>query len=288
MFENPLRFQDTGDNATEVWLDVLSHIIHEGSQIDPRGKPTLELPCYISCVDMNYPVVDIPERKLGYKFMAAEAAWILSGDNRVETIKPYANAISNFSDDGVRFHGAYGPKLIDQISYVIQCLKNDNNSRQAVINIWRENPMNSKDIPCTISVQWFIRDGKLHCVDTMRSSDIWLGWPYDVFNFSIISQYIAHMLALNYTNVEIGNLYLVAGSQHLYGNNFDDVKNILSLYVEDENPLNVNSPLRITEHIHRSPDGVSHNRSHIEQWLWDCANSVGVRQTLLDMNNETD
>jgi hypothetical protein len=168
---------------------------------------------------MTRPVVDVLVRKLGYRFMAAEAWWILSGRNDVESIRKYSPHIASFSDDGKFFHGAYGPKILDQLTYVIDSLQKDADTRQAVLSIWRENPRVSRDVPCTISAQWLIRDGKLHCIDTMRSSDAWLGWPYDVFNFSCLSAYILLMLrerASFFNSVRLGCLSLVAGSSHLY------------------------------------------------------------------------
>lgn len=182
----------------------------------------LEILAAQSVVDMKYPVVNVPERALSYSFMAAEALWILSGDNRVETIKQYAPSIAAFSDNGVTFFGAYGPKINEQIGHVTQSLAKDRDTRQSVINIWRENPPETKDVPCTLSAQWFIRDGALHCVDTMRSSDIWLGWPYDVFNFTALSAVIGLRLRDSFdVHVRLGTLYLNAGSQHLYRKNYD-------------------------------------------------------------------
>lgn len=169
---------------------------------------------------MSHPVMGVQERGLGYKFMAAEAAWILSGDNRVATIAQYSKQISRFSDDGEFFFGAYGPKIRDQLPYIMQTLARDVDSRQAVINIWREQPRQTKDVPCTISLQWLIRSNQLHCFDTMRSSDAWLGWPYDVFNMSMVSIYLLAALRRHhpqtFNQVTLGNLYLTAASQHLY------------------------------------------------------------------------
>jgi thymidylate synthase len=172
---------------------------------------------------MENPYIDIPTRKIGSKFRAAEAAWILSGDNRVSTIKKYSKQIKEYSDDGDYFAGAYGPPFRDQLPYVLNTLRADSHSRQALINIWRPRPYASKDIPCTVSLQFLIRDSRVNCVATMRSSDAWLGWVYDVHNFSCISAFIALHL-----NVGIGTLYLTAGSQHLYDCNIAAAKKVLN------------------------------------------------------------
>jgi thymidylate synthase len=173
-------------------------------------------------VDMRHPVVLSRTRRLNYKFMAAEAWWILSGKRDTQSIGKFCKNILQFSDDGETFFGAYGPKIRNQLGSVIRCLEMDRDSRQAVINIWRENPPVSKDIPCTLSAQFLIRDNKLHCIDTMRSNDVWLGFPYDVFNFSMLSWKVLDELRFrnpSYQSLELGSLYLNAGSHHLYERN---------------------------------------------------------------------
>jgi thymidylate synthase len=209
-----------GFSATETWLTALEHVLTAGKLTQSRGTNTYELLNFHTVMYMHKPIVTVPARKLGYRFMFAEAAWILSGEDRVSTIAPYSKMISNFSDNGETFFGAYGTKILPQLEHVINTLGNDPWSRQAVINIWRESPPVSKDIPCTVSAQFLIRDGLLHCIDTMRSSDVWLGWPYDAFNFSMLSSYI--ILALKNRvglNLKLGLLHMNLGSFHIYSNN---------------------------------------------------------------------
>lgn len=230
-------------NASKEWVSDLAFLLSEGSEVRPRGFLTREAIAYQSVVDMKRPIIVAPGRKLGYRFMAAEAAWILSGDDRVETIKPYSKDIANYSDDGETFFGAYGPKIRQQLDYVVDTLAKDQDSRQAIINIWRENPPATKDVPCTISAQWLIRDGMLHCLDTMRSSDIWLGHPYDMFNFSILSLGICLLLQERNVFVRPGALVLTAGSKHLYERNFEAARQVVEEY--QKNPEAFNCPISI-------------------------------------------
>jgi thymidylate synthase len=174
---------------------------------------------------------------MGYKFAIAEAIHIISGSNRVDNLSPYSKMIEKFSDDRVHFFGAYGPKIIDQIEYIGRCFSSDVYSRQAVINIWREKPPVSKDIPCTLSLQFLIRQGytgyKLDTIDTMRSSDVWLGVPYDWFSLSMVSAYIAlylRNLVPDLKHLKLGTFYLNAGSQHIYTDNkFYDIEKVKEL-----------------------------------------------------------
>lgn len=199
------------------------------AEVSPRGMPVREILAGHTCISMEHPVLCNPHRKLGYRFMAAEAHWILTGDNRVETIKPYSRGIEKFSNDGVRFDGAYGPKIVDQLRYVIDSLLEDNSTRQAVIDIWRPNPRGSKDIPCTLSLQFLIRGGHINTIATMRSSDIWLGWPYDVFNFTMITTYVQlELYRRAQMPIALGDLHVRPGSLHMYEANRIDAEMAVS------------------------------------------------------------
>jgi len=213
-----------------VWLGLLTKILDDGWNVRPRDYLTKELLGVQTRVNMANPVVTVGARNLGYKFMPAESAWILSGDNRVDTIRQYSKHIVNFSDDGLTFYGAYGPRFVDQSNYIVRTLATDPASRQAVLTFWRERPGVTVDCPCTVALQFIVRRQKFHCIATMRSSDAWLGWPYDVHTFSMIAAYLLLALRrtgtvkpkyaieekMDWSTVRLGELILTAGSQHLY------------------------------------------------------------------------
>ena len=223
-----------------IWLEMVKDTLINGIDVAPRGKKTKELPQRTIVVNMRKPVLCVPERRLSYKFMAAEAYWILSGDDRVETISPYNKFIADFSDNGETFFGAYGPKIAAQLPYVIDKLAEDTDSRQAGLTIWRESPPVTKDVPCTIAVFFGIRDGKLNCHVFMRSSDIWLGIPYDVFNFSMLSHYVCCCLTNKHmSHVTPGKLYLTAASSHLYSKNWAQARacSLINVIEQQMTPL---------------------------------------------------
>lgn len=220
-------------DATKAWLQHVNNIVTFGYDVSPRGKLTKELPQLTMIVDMREPVLQVPGRALSFQFMAAEAYWILTGDDRVETIAPYNKNIAQFSDDGIRYFGAYGPKIMDQVDFVVEKLRDDPSSRQAIITIWREKPPVTKDVPCTIAMAFSIRDGKVNCHVFMRSSDGWLGVPYDVFNFSMVAHYVTARLnecvGLE-PHLEPGNLFLTAASAHVYEPHIGPINEILKDY----------------------------------------------------------
>lgn len=207
----------------KVWQDLLFDILENGTTVEPRGQKTSELLQRTIMVDTRRPVLTVPERGISYPFMAAEAYWIMSGDYRVETIEPYCPRIKKFSDDGETFFGAYGPKIVGQLQYVFHKLLEDRDTRQAGLTIWRENPPATKDMPCTVAVFFGIRENRLNAHVFMRSSDAWLGIPYDVFNFSMLTHLVCTALNGNGINygIEPGMLYLTAASSHLYERNWD-------------------------------------------------------------------
>lgn len=217
---------------TRRWLYEVSYCMTSGRDISPRNKSTREVLGRVIEFNMRNPILDIPERELGTAFLTFEPYWVLSGDNRLETIKPYAPVMERFSDDDMFLSGAYGPKIVDQLPYVIMCLEKDDSSRQAVINIWREKPYSTKDCPCTCLYQFTIRGGELNMQVYMRSNDMYLGTPYDVFTQTMVA-YAICLLYRKKTGVKItlGNLSLHVGSLHIYSENFDKIEEILTKHV---------------------------------------------------------
>lgn len=209
------------NDVSTAWVKALHETLEYGIIVSPRGRVTKEVPHRTLTIDMRRPVLTIKERNLSYQFMAAEAYWILTGDDKVAGIAPYNKRIAEFSDDGTSFFGAYGPKILGQLNYVVSKLVEDPMSRQAGLTIWRENPPPTKDVPCTVAIFFSIRNKKLNCHTFMRSSDLWLGIPYDVFNFSMLGHLVCALV--NYRSslkIEPGLLHITAASSHLYQENW--------------------------------------------------------------------
>lgn len=220
--------------ANQAWLHALGDVADFGVPVGPRGMGTQEILNYPSAFDMNSPICYHQDRKLSYKFMAAEAYWITSGSMFTEDIVPYNSHIAKFSDDDYIFNGAYGPKFINQLQFVVNQLRKDCDTRQAVMTIWIQNPIDTKDYACTLSLQFMIRDGRLNTIVNMRSNDLWLGRPYDMFNFTIMSLRVLTYLNEGYDCTygeltRLGTLYLNAGSTHLYDQNVEEGKRISDL-----------------------------------------------------------
>ena len=217
-------------NADLVWKQALQDCAKDYNyESSPRDLKIRERLNYIYNVDMKEPIVCNEAREINYKFMFGEAAWILKGRNDLEYIEKFMKGYAKYSDDGFTLNGAYGPKIMDQLSWAANELKEDNDSRRCYINIWRERPGKSKDIPCTTGMQFILRDGKLNALVNMRSQDVVYGMTYDIFTFTMVAKALQLLLYSHYNlMVDIGELCVRAGSAHIYETDYDKVDEWLS------------------------------------------------------------
>lgn len=255
-----------------AWLGVLKALLTCGQETRPRGQATLELPQVTVTTQLAHPVLTIPERHLNYRFMAGEAHWILNGDDRVSTIVPFNSKIAAFSDDGRTFFGAYGPRYVHQLPGVVQKLMDDPATRQAGLTLWRPNPPATKDVPCTVAIFFQIRNDELNVHVFMRSSDAWLGLPYDVFNFSMMGYQVAGLvnqrragdargrqgligsaLPVAYDGVQPGALFLTMASSHLYEPHFAAASEIVGAYPD---LAQVGAGSSVPIHLAHAPHGL--------------------------------
>lgn len=220
--------------ASDLVFSVLRRFHQDGPSVSPRGMKTYEARwCKYVLTDVTRCACWLPKRRINYPFMFAEFLWMFCGRRDVDMIAYYNPNIKKFSDDGETFYGAYGPPWRDQITGAVERIKRDPDSRQAVVCTWRP-PYNryigdfpelleqTKDVPCTLTMQYLLRDGKLEAGVNMRSSDAWLGLPYDIFNFAMLQRAVAAEL-----QVEPGELNLYIGSSHLYERNLDHLSVVM-------------------------------------------------------------
>lgn len=160
-----------------------------------------------------------------------ELFWYFSKTNDLDFISYYLPKYKNESEDGKTVYGGYGPRFfnkngIDQIENVIQLLKAKKTTRRAVIQIFDAidlTDLNRKEVPCTCTMQFFIRNEKLHMFTTMRSNDAFIGLPHDIFVFTLLQEIIARDLS-----VELGEYSHAVGSLHLYSYDIDQAKQYIN------------------------------------------------------------
>jgi len=249
-----------GDNIATVYRQVLLDVMTFGQETHPRGFNCKELSPYI--IELHHPennILSDSVRKINKAFAAAEFLWMFHGKNDVEYISRFNSKITEYSDDGKIFYGAYGPKIIDQLPYVEKTLKEDPWTRQAILTIWRENPPKSKDIPCTIMLHFIRRPiDTLNLIVYMRSNDIWLGLPYDIHNFTCIQMTIANKLKL-----QLGSYTHVDGSLHAYEKDYEKIHRCISNlkntdYEETKVPVICNKYLVTEDYLRRKNEQHNH------------------------------
>ena len=146
------------------------------------------------------------------------ALWYLAGSDKLDFIQPYVPAYRKDAVDGV-IHGAYGPRLfamrgnIDQLRDVADLLEQRPGSRRAVVQLFNAEDIarDYKEIPCTTTLQFHLRGGRLHLSATLRSNDAYWGLPHDVFCFTMLQEMMARRLG-----VELGEYWQYVGSMHVY------------------------------------------------------------------------
>ena len=228
-------------NLNQCYHEILEVIIASGKCVSPRELKTYEIhPCLIELTHPKERTLQVLGRWENLGFSLMEALWILNGQEDVATMEYWVPHIKTFSDDGVIFNAPYGERLrhygpvadrgdikmkyIDQFEAVYRKLKDDPDTRQAVMMIW--NPamdnMYSRDIPCTNWLHFLIRDGKLDLTVVMRGNDILWGTPYNIFNFTLIQEIVAGWLG-----IDPGTYYHFTDSMHVYEDKLDMVARIL-------------------------------------------------------------
>ena len=210
---------------------IIDHVYENGRHTSPRGIETLEVPDLVFRLDdPTKSLAHSTGRKLNPAIAAMEAAQLIGGFLDPALMVSVSKNFEKFMDDGT-FHGGYGERIGNQVLMAAQKLIKDDATRQAVVTIWdkdKDNLPGFHDYPCTLSLTFQIRDDKLELHTTMRSNDVWLGLPYDVFQFTQLQCTVANVLGLGY-----GPYFHHAVSMHLY---LYDVVNAMKLESVDALP----------------------------------------------------
>lgn len=202
-------------NLVEGYKDVVDWVVVWGEYTAPRGLSTREILGAQVVIDDPYRTLPIGVGRGVSKQVAAVEALQLLGGFTDPVLTCRASSEFEKVKDGGGFHGAYGPRAASQFPRVIDRLKSDAASRRAVVSVWdpaydlfREG---LHDYPCTVALEYMIRNDKLVAITHMRSNDVWLGLAYDAFVFTQVQITLARCLG-----VEPGRYIHHASSLHIY------------------------------------------------------------------------
>lgn len=207
-------------NLRDGYAETVRQIALEGKAVSPRGRPTLELTDAV--IQVEDPTDCLPTgvgRRLNARIAAIEACQLISGCGRPDLLTTIAPNFRNYQEDDGSFHGNYGSRIGTQFAHACWKLREDPDTRQAIISLWNpalDNQPGKRDYPCTLVLQLRLRGGQLQLTTTMRSNDGYLGLAYDGFQFTQLQLTAARILG-----VDPGPYTHYAGSLHLY---LDDVE----------------------------------------------------------------
>ena len=217
------------------YVDLVQHVLKHGKEVAPRGQKTREIEDAIIRIE---DVTNVLPMNIGRGTVpgigAVEACQLLSGTSFPDLVIAIGPQFKNYAEDNGIFHGAYGPRTNGQFDVIIDRLRQDPDTRQAVVTIW--NPQydlqpNKRDYPCTILHQFRIRDNKLNMSVYMRSNDVWLGAAYDFFQFTRVQLAIASVLG-----IEPGTYNHHVGSLHIYEQHYEVAESLKHTDIKNEIP----------------------------------------------------
>lgn len=222
MLYNEFYEAKDADDAFIHWWELLAPNAFDEAELSQSrdGKVVGEVLNAVTVIeDPTRCIMKNGIRKMPMRYAIGELLWYLSSDNSLKPIQMFTSAWDRMSDDGETVNSNYGYCLTDkfgfnQIEQALTQLRDNPQSRQVVLHIKEARNLTSnptKDLNCTVCLQLFIRDGKLHMTTYMRSNDLWMGFPYDVFQFTCLQILMAMQL-----HVDVGTYTHIAGSLHLY------------------------------------------------------------------------
>ena len=216
-----------------------------GQPVSPRGLPTWELlDAHLELKNPRDRLVTSRARRINVAFGIAEFMSTMVGVSDISWFTKFIQDYDKFSSDGKTLDGCYGDRVVyasqvpdptdvhegwmtvdhHQILEAHDKLLKDPDTRQAVVSIYQREDLHGLgglNTPCTLNLQFLLRQGYLHLITTMRSNDAFKGTPYDIFQFTMIQEWMANELA-----VQLGTYHHNAGSLHIYQ---PDVEKILEI-----------------------------------------------------------
>jgi len=254
--------------------DYLKYILENGIKKDDRtGTGTISIFGYQIRFDLSKGFPLVTTKKLHFKSVVHELLWFLSGvtnikylqDNGVKIWNEWSNSDGElgpvYGKQWRRWESSNG-KIIDQISLAIEQIKNNPDSRRIIINSWNVGDISSMALPpCHYSFQFYVANNKLSCMFQMRSVDSFLGLPYNIASYALLTHMIAQQC-----NLDVGDLIFTGGDCHIYLNHLEQVKEQLSRTPYDLPTLNIkNKPDSIFNYKYEDFEIVNYQaHSHIK------------------------
>ncbi len=222
------------------YLEMLEHIMEFGVESEDRtGTGTKKIWVYPMRFDLREGFPLLTSKKIHWKSVAYELLWFLRGETNIKWLNERGVTIwDEWADENGELGPVYGKQWrrweapaamegmtrylirdIDQLTNSLNLLRKNPNSRQNVVTAWNPGEIEQMRLPpCHMFFQWQVMQGRLNCAMYQRSCDSFLGVPFNIASYSLLTHIMAHMAGL-----EVGEFVWIGGDVHIYRNHFDQV-----------------------------------------------------------------
>jgi len=234
------------------YLDLMQHVLDNGTQKHDRtGTGTISVFGYQMRFDLQKGFPMVTTKKLHLKSIIHELIWFLSGDTNIKYLKENGVRIwDEWADENGDLGPVYGsqwrswPKPdgghIDQITQIINTIKNNPDSRRIIVSAWNVAEVENMALPpCHAFFQFYVADGKLSCQLYQRSADIFLGVPFNIASYALLTMMVAQVCGLQY-----GDFIHTLGDAHLYNNHIEQSRLQLSRDTKELPVMEINPEVK--------------------------------------------
>ncbi len=220
----------------QQYHDLLNHILQHGTvKTDRTGTGTISVFGYQMRFNLQEGFPLVTTKKVHVKSIIHELLWFIKGETNIAYLKE--NGVSIW-DEWANEHGDLGPvygkqwrswttpdgQTIDQLKEVIETLKKSPDSRRIIVSAWNVGDLSKMALmPCHALFQFYVADNKLSCQLYQRSADVFLGVPFNIASYALLTMMIAQVCEL-----ELGDFIWTGGDTHIYSNHTEQVKTQLS------------------------------------------------------------
>ncbi|NLB66830.1 MAG: thymidylate synthase [Bacteroidales bacterium] len=213
------------------YLDLLNHIMHNGTdKSDRTGTGTRSVFGYQMRFDLNQGFPVLTTKKLHLRSIIYELLWFIAGDTNIRYLNEHGVTIwDEWADDNGNLGPIYGHQwrswptpdgeTIDQLAALVESLKNNPDSRRHIVSAWNVAEVKKMALPpCHALFQFYVAEGKLSCQLYQRSADVFLGVPFNIASYSLLTMMLAQVCGYS-----PGEFIHTFGDAHIYRNHFEQV-----------------------------------------------------------------
>ncbi|OFY60736.1 MAG: thymidylate synthase [Bacteroidetes bacterium RBG_19FT_COMBO_42_10] len=214
------------------YLELLDHVLKNGTEKrDRTGTGTISVFGYQMRYNLEEGFPLLTTKKLHHKSIIHELLWFISGDTNIKYLNDNGVRIWNeWADKDGNLGPVYGyqwrswpaggNRKIDQLANVVSSIKNSPESRRHIVSAWNVGEIEKMALPpCHVMFQFYVADGKLSCQLYQRSCDIFIGIPFNIASYALLTLMIAHV-----TGLKPGDFIHTLGDAHIYHNHLEQVK----------------------------------------------------------------